>query len=722
MNVYASNRGFGTPEPAPKKRFPTGWIVLTLVVVTTGVAFWYYFFGRKPKSVFTVPIASKNQQFGELHGLWPIENGDVLIFASGELKRVSVADRAVKWTAKVPAPAKVNRAWRDGMNTRFVRLQQWADTLTAKRAGLKTPEETKAFNEEADKYRVELTAARAEAGPREATVPAAEPVATGNTGSPMATKAKPEVAAVEAPVKLEPIASPEIQLLEQRIKRRKEQLSKIEATIATKKASAKTPIQVSAVADEERRRDGVVKEQNEDQKKLAELKGSAVKQAEEEEKAEEEEELHVAASWGTAVPPMAGVVGGNVWLAESERIVAFDAVNGALKSHLPLAGQILEAASTEGELHIVAAAGAEARQITRINATTGPISLYLPAAKVTEEMASFGEDSEKPDPAGARTVFSKRLLRADIRLKEKKVIAKDAIKPDAEKELTNAASNAIGGSTEEALAIAKLMEVDAQRTLGQSKEYVDQSTYEVALRRPFDASVPEWKGTVSGRVELISTPSYELMTAGTRLYAFDQSNRLIWEAAMGGPMPRLDADESAEICLESNGRLYFADGAFLTAFDAPTGKVVWRLPSIGIRKVQMDADGNLFVHSRNMPTQSLTYALGTDLSDENPILFMVDSASGKVQWEQEKYEEVFVSGTHVYALRIGRNPADLEEQVFNPGKAKVAPLKLYKLNRSTGRPIWEWYQAKRPSAVHAAERSIGFLFPDAFEVVHSISM
>jgi outer membrane protein assembly factor BamB len=181
-------------------------------------------------------------------------------------------------------------------------------------------------------------------------------------------------------------------------------------------------------------------------------------------------------------------------------------------------------------------------------------------------------------------------------------------------------------------------------------------------------------------------------------------------------------DKETRICLEAGNRLFFADGAFLTAFETATGKVLWRLPSIGIRKLQVDAGGSLYVHSRNLPTEALSDADFEDLSGEiHPLTLKVDPESGKIDWQVEKYEDVWVSGKDIYALREGKRPEDIEEAVFNPGKV-VERVKLYKLNRSTGEPTWEWFQPRRPRSVHADGKTVGLLFQEELQVLHSIAL
>ena len=81
-----------------------------------------------------------------------------------------------------------------------------------------------------------------------------------------------------------------------------------------------------------------------------------------------------------------------------------------------------------------------------------------------------------------------------------------------------------------------------------------------------------------------------------------------------------------------------------------------------------------------------------------------------------------MSGSDVYVLRESRNPADLENQVFDRSKVPEARVKIYKLSRRNGESIWEWFQPRRPRAVHADRKNVGILFGDELQLIHSIAL
>jgi hypothetical protein len=695
----------------------TGLIIFIVIALLVGGGFWYYFFGQKPRVVLTVGLGK--QDYSERNGLWSLASGEVVVLGNGEVKLLSIADRTVKWSAKVPDAVTVDPKWRASINARFVRLHQWAEELNQKRTSLKTPKDTKDFNDEAAKYQAELAAVRAELSRPPVPQPAAETSAAKPPApAPAAAQKKTE------PEKPKQASTPEMQLLEQRIKRRGERLKLLAGTIKTKKTSAATDIQRAAVAEDEQRHTALLAEQKGDEDELARLKGAVVsappkpaEPAKEEPEPEDEVELVISEK-----RPFAGSVGDLVWVIDGEHMVAFDRPSGALKSDVPLAGPCLKAWSRGEEIFVVAAAGAEARQITRIKADTGPVSLYVSAGPVENAFGALEQGGMKPNVQKVRTEFIGPALRADIRLTEEKLTSRDALKAGSDKALEETAGNAVTGSAEELAAVSKLIANDAQRLAGTTKEWVDGSTYEVSLRHAFDSSVSEWKGTLTGRVHLFSTPSYTVLAAGMKLLVLDSSNKQMWEAPLGAPVPVRDDEESDATCLESGDRLYFADGAFLTAFEKATGNVLWRVPSIGIQKLQVDADENLYVHTRNLATESLTYALDESFQDADPITMKINAADGAIQWQVEKYQDLWVSGNHVYVLLEAQNPADLQNRVFDASKVPEARVKLYKLNRRNGNSVWEWFQPRRPRAVHADKKHVAILFGEELQLIHSIAL
>ena len=710
-----------TSSPNAAKRSHGILIVVALVAALLGGGGWYYFFGRKPKVSMSVGLEVNGN--AAARGLWAVGPGEVLLVGDGDVHLIDVASRKKKWTAAIPKSAMPDPAWQATMNARFVRLQEWADELSRKRVGLTGAEEIKAFNADAAKYHEELKAVRAEAAK-----PSLRPVATPAPQPAAAPGAKPayvfggDRAAVDA---LRPIVDADAQIIGDRMKKRAAKLQTLKASLDAKKAAAKTPLQKAAVAEEGNRYNAEMAEQKKDEEAFARPKTQSAPPIVSARPAETEDgPPSFDDEFGSALPK-AAICNDRIWIVEGRHAVAFERSSGAVKADVRLAGPARQVFADGDTAIIVASAGAAAVQITKLTASAQPQAVYFSTGR-REPAFTFSGRSRTPNVQDSRTEFSAvggSLLSVDIRLKEKNVVARDAIKPGSEKELEAAASGAAAHSVDEMKSIAALIRNDAARLSGADVERVDYSTYEITLRRPFEPAVAGWSGTVRGRVQVFSTPSLHLVTAGTKLLAFDRANKKMWEATLGSPVHVRSSGGDADGLqpwFETGGRLFFADGAFLTAFDSASGQVAWRLPSVGIRKIVMDDEGSLYVLSGNSRVESLTFAMDASFGNSAPITMRVNSADGKIAWQVEKYQDVWASGKDVYALRESQNPHEIEEQVFNRDKVIPARVKLYKLSRKNGSPLWEWFQPRRPQAVEAQGKSVALLFGDELQIIKSI--
>ncbi|MEQ1851597.1 MAG: PQQ-binding-like beta-propeller repeat protein, partial [Chthoniobacteraceae bacterium] len=509
--------------------------------------------------------------------------------------------------------------------------------------------------------------------------------------------------------KLKQVVDPGILIMEDRVKKRGAKLEAWRKTLDEKKAAAKSPLQKSAAAEDEARYSAEAAALKQDQDALLKQKGGPVVAEPAAEEADSPPAMEL-----TQMDPQIAVCGDQVWLIEGRQAVAFDRASGTVKNVVRLAGQALQVFAGKGAAVIVAHAGPDAVQVTKLTASAPPQSLYLsvPAVESQDQRTEFSSGGDS-------------LLRADILMKQAAFKTRDAIKPSSEKELESAAGNAAAHSTDEIKAIAALIENDAKRADGQHRQRVDESTYQVTLRRPFDSTAATWTGTLQGRVQFFSTPTLDLVTAGTKLLAFDRSNRKLWEATLGAPVPIREPGSASDHLpppwLEAGERLFFADGAFLTALQPKNGAVLWRLPSVGIRKLQTDADGSLYALSDNLRVEALTYAADASLQDTVPVTMKINPADGKIAWQVDKYSDLWVSGKDVYVLRETGAGQDIENQVFDPAKAVSARMKIYKLGRKKGRPLWEWFQPRSALAAEADGKHVAILFGDEFQLIHSIS-
>ncbi len=729
--LVSTQEALATSAAAAKKkpRIPL-LVAITLLAALVGGAGWYYFFGRKPKVALTVGLSAK--EGSAPRGLWSTGPNELLLFADGSVQMIDTAERKKRWSVQMPVLKPVDPAWQAAVNARFVRLQQWADELSLKRGRLGSPAEIKAFNTEAAKYHTELTAARTEAAnPKGPAQPVPEP--------PVVAEQKKEEKKSEPPApafgadrssvdKLKPVTDTGTQIIQERIKKRTAKLTAWRAALDVKKASAKTAFQKSAVTEEETRFAAEQAEQKKDEEKLEkrqEKPAPAVAAAEPEKAADESDESAGAGEEIANEKPMMAICSARLWVIDGHHAVAFDRATGAVKADIRLAGAALRVFSNSDAAIVVASAGSDAVQITKLTAAA-PQSHYFATGR-HEAAFSYDGGSVMPNVQAVRTEFSGAggsLLRVEIRLKEKSIRTRDAIKPGSEKQLEATAGGSAAHSLDELKSMAALIQNDAARLNGTAVEHLDESTYEVTLSRPFESAAPPWSTTLKGRVQVLSTPTRHLVSAGTKLIAFGGANKPAWEATLGAPLPihRGDSElENGTPWLEAGGKLFIADGAFLSAFDLKSGQAVWRLPSVGIRKIQVDAEGGLYVLSENLSVETLSYVNDASFHDAVPITMSIDSADGKIRWQVEKYQDLWASGKDVYVQREGKNAGDVEAQVFDPSKAVEARVKIYKLSRSSGKPLWEWFQPRRPHAVQVHGKSVALLFAGELQVIRSIN-
>lgn len=688
-------------------------IAATVVLGSFGGAGWWWFRGSKPK--LAASIAFKTDEFGET-GTWAVSNGRMLTLAGGKLILVDLKERKEKWSTAIPAQPEVDVEFQAALSARFLKLQQRADELSAKRATLKGDASVKAFNAEAAKYAADLAAARADAvrgtAAKVAPAPAAKPVA--------AAPKKYEFGGDRSTVdKLNTVQNEADLLRATRAKAREQKIAEARANIEKLKPTATTPIKQQQLREAEVRLASLEAEQKAD---AVAVIAPAAPKGEPTEKFEPEPDFAFAHDRD----PHVVEAGGLFYLTDGPRILSFEAEGGAIKGRFPMPGTVLEMFECGGTVYAAAHAGETVRYIVKIAPDGNAQGLY---AQVAGDSPLFEqtEGSYSVLTPAARSIVTGggSLAIADVRLVTQKIEKRNVIKPGADKAAEENTKLNAGGGTEEALAIMAVMEQDKLRMSGRAVEQIDASTYDVSIRRPFAPTAAPWKGQFTGHVQCFYTRNFTLVTASTKLVALNANNEKAWEASLTAPAvigedSQWDS-QPAPPCFEAAGRLYFFDRAALNAFDAATGAALWRVPSVGIRKVVTDANGDLYVHSANLPTDSLQF-ISERSKMVNPVLFKVAAKTGAIEWSQDKYEDVWAEGGDLYALRIGKNAADIENQVFAPGTAPEARVKIFKLTRGAGKPRWEWFQTKMPHDVVTFGKTLAIRFRDEVQIVHSTAL
>ena len=419
--------------------------------------------------------------------------------------------------------------------------------------------------------------------------------------------------------------------------------------------------------------------------------------------------------------------GGAILLLRGAQARLLDHASGVVKKEIALPGNFARVLRGAGCVYAVGAAPDGARQVTRIATADGAatsVKIAGPRGEGRFHAKQAGVPAE-PTVQPLRTELSASggaLLRCDLRLVEKKIAERTvAAIGDPSSALEEADKKAATGWGNDAAAYGKALATDAAREDTGGKERTDESTYEIVLTRPLDPAIPEARATIHGHADVFSTRTLDLIAAGRTLVAFDHSNKKLWATTLAQPVAdpgsarddddAADTASTAQPCVEDAGRLYFFDTAFLTAFDLATGQPAWRIPAAGIRKVQLDGGGALYVS---------TGSGGFD-PNELPLTLKLDAKSGKILWKVEKFQDCIVSGGQVYVTRETRNSEDMVNAVFDRSKAIQCRWKLYKLAARSGEVQWEWFQTRRPERIEAEGRKVALLFADELQLLRSIA-
>jgi hypothetical protein len=304
-----------------------------------------------------------------------------------------------------------------------------------------------------------------------------------------------------------------------------------------------------------------------------------------------------------------------------------------------------------------------------------------PASADDEDMSDlFFEDRHPFIPAGPNVVqFSMQML-------EHRTVSHTAMKPKGKSILED--KNLTAG---QGLDLAQEMANDAARDLSGGEEIEDVSRYQVTLHRCFAKDTPDWTGEVVGVPEFIPLQTVDIVAAGQTLYAFNKSNKKLWEAKLTYPAGQR-YETTRPPALESNGAVLFADLGMLTCFDLATGTVRWRKNSVGISHVQADSRGRIYVSSTTAGPDHIKYSLQVNIHEKiYPVILKLDPGTGKELWRQESLgDDYFLTGKFVYCTR--------RTSTMNVMRLEEGPDSQFNLNLvspSSGNVIWNYHRTNR---------------------------
>jgi putative pyrroloquinoline-quinone binding quinoprotein len=431
--------------------------------------------------------------------------------------------------------------------------------------------------------------------------------------------------------------------------------------------------------------------------------------------------------------------GDQAWVLRKNTLLSFDKRTGAKAKEVAIPGRVVEVTPNENSILAMSSAQPGAMTVTRVAVRDGAVKQatvpVLPQAaegfRRNMTMLLAGEPAiEDRDEFAA---LDDQVVQLQAKVLERKITQRQAMKadaPSADKAGADWGGNGWGAG---ALQVAESLHNDAMREMTGGVEHIDESRYAIALRNVLGGS-GEWKGEVCGAPAIYAHKTVAVLAAGANVSVFDKACKKLWDAKLAYPISAYFAETSDapdrgsgfrrfHPCVEDRDRLYIADKGFLTGFELRTGKVLWRLPSVGISDIQIDDAGMLYVTSTTAGVDAIKYSQQSTLRDApEPVVFKVDPGAGKVLWKLEKFDRCFVTGKYVYATRVVHNATDEVERVFKRSTAIKGRFLLYRVNPRTGAQKWQYFQPKNPLKIEANGKEVALLFSDELQVVTSLSL
>ncbi|HXI85520.1 MAG TPA: PQQ-binding-like beta-propeller repeat protein [Verrucomicrobiae bacterium] len=422
------------------------------------------------------------------------------------------------------------------------------------------------------------------------------------------------------------------------------------------------------------------------------------------------------------------VVGNDLWVTVGRSIVCLDRATGTEKLSVKTEGRVRDMTFGDDAVIVVSAKGEYDRILTRIQLPSGEQqterrSLPQPPARRFDMNMDMEAAREPyiPDDRHEFVATGSTVVDLDVKLVEKKVVTVDTMKaadPNSKK-----FENLGVTQTKE---FAEDVMNDMKRSRGEGIAKVDQSRYALTLQRVFGKDIAPWTGEVTGSPALFAMKTVDVLVAGNVMYAFDKSNQKLWQSNLSYPIaPQFTQREyalgygrrtaSAAPCVERGNTLYLFDRGVLTAFDAQSGAVRWRMPSVGISNIRFDDSGMLYVSTSTASPESIQYSDQVSLDKVDPVIVKVDPANGKALWRLEKAgDECYAAGKYLYSTHV-IVPGGLMTMIGKGSSSRT--FHLFRLNPRNGKQMWDCTREGSPGSVDFCNNEILFQFDDRLEVL-----
>jgi cytoskeletal protein RodZ len=406
----------------------------------------------------------------------------------------------------------------------------------------------------------------------------------------------------------------------------------------------------------------------------------------------------------------------SIWLCTGDQVTQLDRATGTVKTTVPIVGLFGSFTPAGSSILVVSTISDTRRMAMEIDCATGETSRrtvdvprsekhnmpdelppnVAPTAGVLLSQALDEQKFNKPLDAVSSEFFSagQNLVELRVMLVKPNVNWVKSIKPRSGPSLLN------GNTTASTAGVEQEVLNDIKRSQTGGVKPIDESTYQVRLRRWLADQPVEWKGEVTGVPSFFSMTTVDLVTAGKSLMVFDKKNGKLFDATLSYSVgERFSGMDGMGLspAVERDGVLYFFDQGVLTAFSLPGGQVQWRLTSVGISQIQFDGGGNLYIDTTTAAPESIQYSDEITFQNAAPVILKVDPHAGKILWEARGVGQHCVPvGKYVYTVSKDQGGIGLANGLANAlGQHRPdAPvyLHIFRLDPDTGKPLWKFYR------------------------------
>jgi hypothetical protein len=266
------------------------------------------------------------------------------------------------------------------------------------------------------------------------------------------------------------------------------------------------------------------------------------------------------------------IIGEHGWVFRDNAVSRVNLTSGQKDASVKVSGAIWQVTSSDKSILVSAASSRRGYQsLTRIDLATAKTkveeSISVSAGRVG------GEENFEPSAANltARELqvgglmlvknwddfvpTGENLAQVSVSLKQPKVTSVWAMRTIGESALNQNATAAMDPT-----ALVDEMVNEITRAFGGGTKDVNESTYEVTLRRRFADKAAVWKGTLKGDIRFFAGKGVDVLTDMEHLYIFDKQNQLLTKDPLSFPVHSSFSTGSENVpFLEHDGRLYFFD-------------------------------------------------------------------------------------------------------------------------------------------------------------------